>query len=635
MKLVPLQVLAKPVYEASDILIVKSKVVCPLLFSSGQWLGRDFSSTQIRQIHKNYNISNKLIEYKNSINFFQGVVQSVHKSKKIIPEIQPEIDPGLFDFLNPKSDKDNPNESLEESKLEILKDVYFEDNQYRFVIIPISTSGCGKTTLAKALETLYGWPLISNDGIPSGPYKTYKFAKEIMTKLKTNHVVFADRNNYMVRDRKILMEYILNMVDPRQLTNIRFIGLHFDHTQDHIVRDVIKSRLAEKHLNSNTKNDTGLKELDTIIDRSLMRFQPLNLSQYNEYGPDQAFHQVVVLSVLNKDATRDNLQTILKELKGIAPRNAYLTDDKVENAYRMALNSTKEEFMRNTDKQHIVKLSIFARPKPIETVKEPSNHSEIIDSMEPIKSFGPANPIKAIESIDDKTRKASAELVKHIDTSKKDGTLAPERIRKYVQSRKYLIGNEHFYLAVPLKLEELWKNLRNTIHHFNDKEKIKHLRSRFDPTFSPDTMISVVIRNFKELPLGMEMWKQMKIWQQTEILNIDKEISYGTKLSDLSFTIIPKELIWDPEVLVMTVHIEPTTSIRYKFLKREFRMSQLYSIIGVSKHFDGKNIDKKVEQLILHSHNDYSKKRKINVISLSNENKFKIEDLKIKYSNAI
>ena len=46
-----------------------------------------------------------------------------------------------------------------------------------FILVPISTIGCGKTTIGLALTSLFGWGHIQNDDI-TGPRRPPRFTKD-------------------------------------------------------------------------------------------------------------------------------------------------------------------------------------------------------------------------------------------------------------------------------------------------------------------------------------------------------------------------------------------------------------------------------------------------------------------------
>ncbi|KAK7203902.1 tRNA ligase kinase domain-containing protein [Myxozyma melibiosi] len=171
-----------------------------------------------------------------------------------------------------------------------------EPPKTKYILVPIATLGCGKTTIALALTKLLGWGHVQNDDIPKrGGGAGLRFCEAVKSSLASRQVVFADRNNHMKREREQFMTDMRNLM-PR--TDLQFIAIYFDHTSGsgkRGVRAVTVQRVLARGDNHQTVRvgAIGEQKVAKIMDGFLHRFQPLNM----QHAPDSRFNYAVTLDV--------------------------------------------------------------------------------------------------------------------------------------------------------------------------------------------------------------------------------------------------------------------------------------------------------------------------------------------------
>ncbi|KAK9450135.1 RNA ligase-domain-containing protein [Limtongia smithiae] len=191
-----------------------------------------------------------------------------------------------------------------ESDTERLMDTGAEDHKedssevkWKYVLVPIATLGCGKTTVALALSELFGWGHIQNDNITGkSSGNARRFCKAVADSLEDTPVSIADRNNHMKRERAQIYS---DMDQLMPLANIRYIALHFVHDGiggKNAVRQITWERIlarGDNHQSIQAKSDDR-KKISSIMNGFLQRFQPLDMTA----PPDKdMFDSVINLEV--------------------------------------------------------------------------------------------------------------------------------------------------------------------------------------------------------------------------------------------------------------------------------------------------------------------------------------------------
>jgi tRNA ligase len=183
----------------------------------------------------------------------------------------------------------------------------------KFVIMPVSVIGCGKTTVFAALSRLFGWGHIQNDELDV-PAKSKKNAlmNGASDLLNDSRVVLVDRNNHKFMEREQIIE---DMNERRK--NIRYICLNFwpDNIKEGDVWKITRKRIAERGDNHATIK--AAKDSDTKVDKIMKgfigRFQPVVTTK----NPDALFDLIIDMNVLQ--GSRYNLEHAVKVLHETYP----------------------------------------------------------------------------------------------------------------------------------------------------------------------------------------------------------------------------------------------------------------------------------------------------------------------------
>lgn len=209
------------------------------------------------------------------------------------------------DFLRFKNLKGSDAANLDELDVviqtEVTKDV---------ILCPIATIGCGKTTLALAMNHLFGWGHVQNDNI-SGKGRPPRFTKAVLDQLKDHPVVFADRNNASKHERRQLITDV-----KLQHKEAKLVCLSFRHDEETMeeIRRVTQERVLERGDNHQTIHmATDKKKFIGVMEGFLDRFEPCTPT----LRPDNGFDHVIELDPTL--ASRENLETAVKDLNKYFP----------------------------------------------------------------------------------------------------------------------------------------------------------------------------------------------------------------------------------------------------------------------------------------------------------------------------
>ncbi|KAI9762693.1 MAG: hypothetical protein M4579_000311 [Chaenotheca gracillima] len=181
------------------------------------------------------------------------------------------------------------------------------------VLVPVATIGCGKTTVAVALNKLFGWGHIQNDNIEGRKNRPARFASEICSALIASNVAIADRNNHQKRERRQILDDIRRAVPEAQ-----FVALHYVHEKEGVptgiyrqkIRDAMWDRVFSRGDNHQTirAGSKDQKEILGIMEGFLNRFEPVDPDTEPDFGFDM---------IIDLDPTltsRENLETVISQL---------------------------------------------------------------------------------------------------------------------------------------------------------------------------------------------------------------------------------------------------------------------------------------------------------------------------------
>lgn len=178
----------------------------------------------------------------------------------------------------------------------------------KFVFIPASVIGCGKTTLFVALSKLFDWGHIQNDELEVAPKrKKVALVNGASDLLNKSRAVLVDRNNHKFMEREQL---ITDMSAQRK--NLKYICINFwpESTSEKDVWDITRQRIAERGDNHATIKLTreGDSKVDEIMKGFMKRFQPVIATK----NPDGLFDSVIDMDVTR--GTKYNLEHTVKIL---------------------------------------------------------------------------------------------------------------------------------------------------------------------------------------------------------------------------------------------------------------------------------------------------------------------------------
>jgi len=231
---------------------------------------------------------------------------------------------------------------------EEMKNLDLEDeNTTKFLLVSISTLGCGKTTVFNTLHSLFpDWIHIQNDNVAKKA--KLKITDLALQALDNYPVVIFDRNNSEYRERK---QIFTTISEKRHLylddaINIKYIGINFVHdvSQEELWR-ITYDRVKKRGDNHQLLKAASDAELTTKVMKGFMsRFEPVN----TERLPDSQFDHVINLKLNENDSSLENVKIIIDELSKAYPQlvKNRPTDEEIEARFRESLEY-KPTFTKN------------------------------------------------------------------------------------------------------------------------------------------------------------------------------------------------------------------------------------------------------------------------------------------------
>lgn len=183
------------------------------------------------------------------------------------------------------------------------------------ILLPVASIGCGKTTVAIALTKLFGWGHVQNDNITGKQNRPKQFCTLITNTLADHPAMIADRNNHQRRERKQVMDDVLQIVP-----GARFVALHYVHDPKPQmlpkIRQITQERIFARGDNHQTiqAGTNSRKDILGIMEGFLSRFEPVNPYA----APDDGFDEVIDLDVAA--SSRENLETVVSSLHKMYPK---------------------------------------------------------------------------------------------------------------------------------------------------------------------------------------------------------------------------------------------------------------------------------------------------------------------------
>jgi len=269
-----------------------------------------------------------------------------------------------------------------------------EETSGNVILVPIATLGCGKTTIAVALQQLFGWGHIQNDNIV-GKGRPPRFTKSVLDVLEEVPVVLADRNNAAKHERTQILDDV-----HRTHPHVRMVALNFVHSPESIdkIRKVTQDRVLARGDNHQTiQAATDKNKVFGIMEGFIQRFEPLD----SEKAPDDGFDAVIELDPTVD--SRQNLETVISQLHSLYPKlfTEMPTSEELDDAINVALSTYRPDIRHNIPDRRGPK-SQQSKPQPIQNAKKkkPLEYvsvslpkDDIIDALE--TTFGSLSSNKA------------------------------------------------------------------------------------------------------------------------------------------------------------------------------------------------------------------------------------------------
>ena len=208
------------------------------------------------------------------------------------------------------------------------------------VLVPVATIGCGKTTVAVALQKLFNWGHIQNDNIQGKGRRPQQFANQVCSALAAFPAVIADRNNHQRRERRQIIEDVRHSVPSTCL-----VALHYVHERDGSRQEEIRKVLRDRVLTRGDNHQTiqagskSQEEIVGIMEGFLHRFEPVD----PERDPDDGFDDVIDLDPTA--SSRENLETVVSHLHQSYPK--LFTDMPIAEDLDEAIDAALQDYKPN------------------------------------------------------------------------------------------------------------------------------------------------------------------------------------------------------------------------------------------------------------------------------------------------
>ncbi|WEJ96300.1 tRNA ligase [Yamadazyma tenuis] len=219
---------------------------------------------------------------------------------------------------------------------ELSRTMEFSQVINKYVLIPIATVGCGKTTVAAALVDLFGWGHIQNDNIANKSKNS--LVKQCLRSLFTEEVVVCDRNNHQKRERKQLFEqfYQFKVDELPANTSLVFVALNFipRNTNMKELHKITLDRITQRgDRHQSIKSSTDPKLAEKVLGGFISRFQPIAPN----YEPDSEFDMIIDLDF--KDSPADSVKKVISSLTSEFPLliPSPTSDEAIDSAVAKAL----------------------------------------------------------------------------------------------------------------------------------------------------------------------------------------------------------------------------------------------------------------------------------------------------------
>lgn len=215
--------------------------------------------------------------------------------------------------------------------------------EFRYILVPIATIGCGKTTVFQTIQHLYPDLVghIQNDNIPTkAKFNLVDTSLNELALDMNKKIICCDKNNAESRERRELFENFKEVKKRYLLPTIKmkYICCNFISPDKKTLWDVTFGRVKERGDNHQSLNAVGEEnKVRGVMGGFIKRRQDLDLSR----EPDSQFDLVIDLIVDKRESSFDNVKRILQFLNenypGLIP-NYPPTEEQLREAFSKALS---------------------------------------------------------------------------------------------------------------------------------------------------------------------------------------------------------------------------------------------------------------------------------------------------------
>lgn len=201
----------------------------------------------------------------------------------------------------------------------------------KYALIPVATLGCGKTTVALMLASLYGWGHVQNDDVAARSKKFVTFMSRISEAFETHDVVVIDRNNHQFREREQLFEALDDLAEANEY-DMHYIALDF--LPDGLTEKewgITLNRVSNRGENHQTIRNMDAAAVESIMKGFRGRYQPIVTSR----KPDSNFDTVIDVNCAR--GSKDNVTSVVAALNDAYNLNLEIKPEALNTAFSAAL----------------------------------------------------------------------------------------------------------------------------------------------------------------------------------------------------------------------------------------------------------------------------------------------------------
>lgn len=220
-----------------------------------------------------------------------------------------------------------------------------QDTDKDIILVPVATIGCGKTTIAIALQHLFDWGHVQNDNI-TGKNRPPRFTAAVLEGLEHHPVVLADRNNAQRRERKQIIDDVHKIQPGTKLVALHFVHTHRTQGQ---IREVTQGRVFSRGDNHQTIQAASKKDTVVgIMEGFIKRFEPVRA----DADPDDGFDAIIDLNPALD--SRVNLETVIGQLHTLYPKliKEMPESEELDDAITFALNEYRPDLKHDVSLAH-------------------------------------------------------------------------------------------------------------------------------------------------------------------------------------------------------------------------------------------------------------------------------------------